>query len=169
MLNEPPDVVAGFMLGSLERIGSEVKKGRQAQLDHGLLPDAEAFSLLLHEYSLPLLVAKAGKIAVVRPVEKFAALIDALAGKKVALVVTVEVDLEVLATGIVAHQQLCLDIGLAGRCDQRRRPVLCRKDVVDLAPRRQKPRPAHQRRDPIAAFPIGVLLALEWRSPAIGP
>ena len=35
------------MLGSLERIGSEVKQRRQAQLDHGLLPDAEAFSLLL--------------------------------------------------------------------------------------------------------------------------
>ena len=86
--------------------------------------------LLFHEYSLPLLVAKAGKIAVVGPVEEFAALVGALAGEKVALVVAVEVDLEVLAGGIVAQQQLVLDVGLAGRRDQRRRPVLGREDSL---------------------------------------
>ena len=103
MLNEPLDVIAGFMLGPLERVGSQVKQRRQAQLDHWLLPDTEPFSFLLHEYSLPLLVAKAGKIAVVGPVEEFAALVGALAGEKIALVVTIEVDFEVFPGGIVTR------------------------------------------------------------------
>ena len=125
--------------------------------------------LLLHEHRLPLLVAKAGKVAVVGPVEEFAALVRALARKQVALVVAVEVNLESLAGGIVALQQLVLDVRLAGRRDQRRRPVLGGEDVVDLGARRHQARPADHRRHAVAALPVGVLLAAERRGAAVGP
>jgi hypothetical protein len=48
--------------------------------------------VLLHEHGLPLLVAKAGDIAVVGPVEKFAALVWPITSKKITLVVVVEVN-----------------------------------------------------------------------------
>ena len=107
MLDEPPDVVAGFMLRPLERIGSEVEKRWQAQLDHWLRPDIEPMGLLFQENGLPLVITKTGQVAVVGPVEEFAALVGPFAGEKVALIVTVEVNLEVLASSIVARQQLC--------------------------------------------------------------
>ena len=169
VLDEPSHVVAGLVLGPLERIGAQVEQHGQAQLHHRLRPDIEAVRLLLHEHRLPLLVAKAGEVAVVGPVEEFAALVRALAGEQVALVVAVEVNLEGLAGGIVALQQLVLDVRLAGRGDQRRRPVLGREDVVDLGARRHQAGPAHHRRHAIAAFPVGVLLAAERRGAAVGP
>ena len=107
VLDEPLDVVAGFMLGPLERVGSEVEQRRQPKLNHRLRPDVEPVGLLFQEDGLPLVVAKTGKVAVVGPVEEFAALVGALAGEKVALIVAVEVNLEVLAGGIIARQQLC--------------------------------------------------------------
>ena len=122
VLDEPPDVIAGFMLGPLERVGAEVEQRRQPKLNHRLRPDVEPMRLLFHEDRLPLVVAKSGEVAVVGPVEEFAALVGALAGEKVALVVTVEVNLEVLSGGVITRQQLVLDVGLAGRRDQRRAP-----------------------------------------------
>ena len=136
VLDEPPDVVASFMLGPLERIGAEVEQRRQAKLNHRLRPDVEPMRLLFHEDRLPLVVAKSGEVAVVGPVEELAALVGALAGEKVALIVAVEVNLEVLPGGVITRQQLVLDVGLTGRRDQRWRPVLCRKNVVDLGSRR---------------------------------
>ena len=52
--------------------------------------------LLLEEYDLPLIVAQAGEVAVVGPVEELLALRRS-AGEEVVLVVTVEIDLEGLA------------------------------------------------------------------------
>jgi len=52
-----------------------------------LAPDVEAFYLLLQEHRLPLFVTKAGKVAVVSPIEELAALVRAFAGEKIALVI----------------------------------------------------------------------------------
>ena len=106
VLDEPSHVVAGLVLGPLERVGAQVEQHGQAQLHHRLRPDIEAMRLLLQEHRLPLLVAQAGKVAVVGPVEELAALVRALAGEQVALVVAVEVNPEGLAGGVVALQQL---------------------------------------------------------------
>ncbi len=59
--------------------------------------------LLLEEDDLPLIVAQAGQIAVVSPVEELPALVVA-AGEKIMLVVAVEMDLEGLSVGVVAAQ-----------------------------------------------------------------
>ena len=124
---------------------------------------------LLHEHDLPAVVAQAGEVAVVGPVEELLALARARAGKHVALVVAVEVDLEGLAGGLVAVEQLLLDVRFAGGGDERRHPVLVRGDVVDLGARLDDARPAHHARHAVAALPVGVLLALERRRAAIGP
>ena len=107
VLDEPPHVVAGLVLGPLERIGAQVEQRRQAQLDHRLRPDIEAVRLLLQEHRLPLLVAKPGEVAVVGPVEELAALVRALAGEQITLVVAVEVNLEVLAGGVCSPAGAC--------------------------------------------------------------
>ena len=135
----------------------------------GCCQTLEPFGLLLQENRLPLVVAKTGKVAVVGPVEEFATFVRPFAGKKVALIVTVEMNFEVLARRIIALQQLFLDVGLASSGDQCSRPILCREDLVDLGSRRHQSRPADHRRHAIAAFPVGVLLALERRCAAIGP
>ena len=107
MLDEPPDIVAGLVLATLERIGSKVEQLWHPQLDQRLRPHLKPMRLLFHEHSLPLVVAKTGKVAVVGPVEELAALVGALAGEKIALVIAVEVDLEGLAAGIVARSAAC--------------------------------------------------------------
>ena len=91
-------------------------------LHHRLRPTSKPMRLLFQEHRLPLLVAQARKIAVVGPVEELTALVRALAGEQVTLVVAVEVNPEGLAGGGVALQQLLFDVGLAGRCHQRRPP-----------------------------------------------
>ena len=80
VLDEPPDVVAGFVLSPLERVGPEVEQRWQPKLNHWLRPDVEPMGLLFHEYGLPLVIAQTGEVAVVSPVEEFAALVRAFAG-----------------------------------------------------------------------------------------
>ena len=63
--------------------------------------------LLLEEDDLPLVVAQAGEIAVVGPVEELPALVVA-AGEKIMLVVAVEMDLEGLSVGVVAARAASL-------------------------------------------------------------
>ena len=77
--------------------------------------------------------------------------------------------MKVLPRGVVALQELVVDVRFAGGRDQRRRPVLGGEDVVDLGPRRHQAGPADHRRDAIAAFPIRVLLAAERRRAAVRP
>src|SRR5690348_8157045 len=93
----------------------------------------------------------------------------AFAGQEIALVVTVEMHLESLAIRFIALQKLGLDFRLTRGGDQGCAPVLGRKDVVDLALRRYVARPANERRNAVAAFPVGVLLAAEWRGASIRP
>src|SRR5215467_4717695 len=169
VLDEPAHVIARLVLAPLERIGAQVEQPGRTQRHQRLHPDIETMRLLLHEHSLPILVAKTGKVAVVGPVKELATLVRALTGEKIALVVTVEMNPEGFARGFVTLQELGLDVRLAGRGDERRCPVLGGKDVVDLDAWRHQAWPAHHRRHAVAAFPIGVLLAAERRGAAVGP
>ena len=65
---------------------------------------------------------RTGKIAVVDPVEEFVALVRPRAGEKIPLIIAIEVHLELLAGGVVALQELVLDVRLAGRGNERRSP-----------------------------------------------
>ena len=113
--------------------------------------------------------AQCGDAAVVGPVEELAALVGAHAGEKIPLVIAVEVNREGFARGVVTLQELVFDIRLTGRGNQRGHPVLRREDVVDLRARRHEARPAHKRRDTVAAFPVGVLFPAERRKAAVRP
>src|SRR4029077_14751608 len=90
-------------------------------------------------------------------------LVRALAGEQVALVVAIEVNLEVLAGGLIALQQLVLDVRLACSGNEGGAPVLGGEDFIDLGTRRHEPRPTDHRRDTIATLPVGILLASERR------
>ena len=96
-------------------------------------------------------------------------MVGALAGEHVALIVAVEMHLEGLAGGVVAPQELVLDVRLARRSRQRLHPILGREDVIDFGVRGHQAGPAHERRHAIAAFPVGVLLAAERRGAAVRP
>ena len=119
---------------------------------------------------LPLTVAQRREVAVVGPVEELPArrlLLLALEVRQ--QVVAVEVDLVVAAHGRVAREQLLLDVGLADRGQQRRQHVLVREHVVVDRARLDHARPSDQGRNPVAAFPLGVLLAAERRRAAVRP
>src|SRR3954454_18541255 len=118
VLDKPPDIVAGFMLSTLEGIGAQVEQHGEAELNHRLLPDAETFSLLLEKDGLPLLEPKPGEVAVIGPVEKFPTFVGTLSCQEVALIIAVKMNLEVLARRVIALEQFLLDGGLAGRGDQ---------------------------------------------------
>src|SRR5215470_9737346 len=113
VLDEPSYVIACLMLRPLERIGAQVEQQGHPQLYQRLRPDVEAMRPLFHEYGLPLLVTKAGEVAVIGPIEELAAFVRALAAEQITLVVTVEVNPEILAGGIVTLQKLGLDVRLA--------------------------------------------------------
>ena len=83
-LDEPADVIAGFVLGSLERIGSQVEQRWQANWTMGCADRAKpwAFCSMIR----PSMVVAKTADAVDSPVEDSAALIGALAGEKVALI-----------------------------------------------------------------------------------
>src|ERR1700730_2504444 len=90
VLDEPPHVVAGFVLCPLERVRAQIKQHGKPQLHHWLLPYTEAFGLLFEEHRFPLIITKASQVAVVGPVEELAAFVWPLATKKVTLVIPVE-------------------------------------------------------------------------------
>src|ERR1700730_8009922 len=129
VLDEPFDVVARLVLGTLEWIGAQVEQLGRAQRDQRLHPDLKAMRRLFHEHRLVLVVAQAGEIAVIGPVEELASLIRALAGEHVALIVAVEVHLEALAAYAVTRPQLARDLGLARRRHQRLHPDIRRDDL----------------------------------------
>jgi hypothetical protein len=86
VLHEPPHVVARLVLGPLEGVRAQIEQGGHTQRYHRLSPDRETVRLLLHEHRLPLLVAQAGKVAFVGPVEEFAPLVGAATSEQIALV-----------------------------------------------------------------------------------
>ena len=73
-LDVPLLVFAGFEHRFLERIGAKIDEKGRPQRNKRLLPDAQAFMLLLEEDHLPLIVAEPREIAVVGPVEERMAL-----------------------------------------------------------------------------------------------
>src|SRR5262249_26976565 len=144
MLDEPSHVVARLVLPAFERIGTQIEQLGCAQRHERLHPDLKAVRRLFHEYDFVLIVAKAGQIAVVGPVEKFTTLVSAFARKQIALVVAVQVHLEGLSGSTVTLKQLVLDVRLAGCCNERRDPILGQEDIVDLGMRLDKIRPPNK-------------------------
>ena len=169
MLDKPAHIISCLMLSPLQWIGAQIEQPWQPELHQRLGPDIEAFGPLLEEDGFPLIVAQAGQAATIGPVEELMALVRTLPRQKIALIVTVEMNLEGVAVCFIALQELALDLGLASRGDQGRAPILGRKDLVDLAVRGNVARPANQRRDAVATFPIGVLLTTERSCAAIRP
>src|SRR5271155_839854 len=169
VLDEPPVVVTRFFFRALEWIGTQIEQLRRAQRDQRLHPYLQPFRLLLHEDRLVLVIAQAGQIAVIGPVEKFVALVWRLAREQIALVVAVKMHLKGLVTYALALQQFVLDVGVAGRANESLHPVFRRDDVVNLGAGFDQTGPSHHRRHAIAALPVGILLAAKWRGAAVGP
>ncbi len=108
MLDTPPVVVTGDMLGDLERISPQVDELGETQRYQRILPHIETFGPLLHEHKLPAIIAQRGEISVVRPVEVFLARTWPTSREQFPLIVPVEMDLEGLARRLVAGEKLLL-------------------------------------------------------------
>ncbi len=59
------------MIGTLERVGSEVENLGQSQWYKGFLPYIKPFRPLLREHDLPFVVAQVQQVACVGKVEEF--------------------------------------------------------------------------------------------------
>src|SRR5262249_22280644 len=91
------------------------------------------------------------------------------AQQKVHLVVAVQVVLVGPATKLHALQQLLGDIGISGRCSQRRQPVKAREDAILDSARLDLTRPANDRRYAEATFENRTLGGSKWRHTAVRP
>src|SRR5688572_12217053 len=68
VLYAPPVVVAGHVLGDLERIGAQVDQLRETKRDQRILPHGETLGPLLHEQELPAVIAKSREVPVISPI-----------------------------------------------------------------------------------------------------
>ena len=170
-----PVAVVDARRAALERVGAQVVQVREAQLGELTLPHADRrfggdLRVLLEERGFPLLVADGHQVAVVGPVDELLARrLLHLALEERHEVVAVEVDLEVLAVGLVALLHLVDEVRLARGGGESGDQVLVGTDVVDHLPGFDHAGPADERRHAEGAFPVGRLLALERRGAAIGP
>ena len=78
-------------------------------------------------------------------------------------------DLEGLVADSLALQQFVLQVGLAGRREERLEHVFVRADFVDDGTRLDDARPPDRGRYAVAALPLRILLSAEHRRTAVGP
>src|SRR4029077_12529910 len=97
---------------ALVRVRAKVEDFRDTQLGKRLGPDSQrARRSLLLEDNLPVFVAQCDDIAIVIDVDELLARTALLLPREVGeLVVAIEMDLEGLASGLMALEQLVLDI-----------------------------------------------------------
>jgi hypothetical protein len=79
------------------------------------------------------------------------------------------VHLESLAVRLVTLEELLFDVRFAGGREQGRKPVFVGSDLIADGSRLDHTRSPDRARYPIAAFPVGVLLAAKWGGAAVGP
>src|SRR5207248_3250078 len=92
-----------------------------------------------------------------------------LAHERIGNVVAVEMDLESLVADFHALEELLLDVRNTGGSEQRRQHVFMGEDVVVDGAGLDDAGPTNDGWNPVTAFPVGVLLASEWRGTAIRP
>jgi hypothetical protein len=93
VLDEPFDVITRLLFGALERVRAQVEQLWRAQRDQWLHPHFQIVRRLFHKHRLILIVTQSAEIAIVgRP-----ALVRALAGEQIALIVNGKMHLEALA------------------------------------------------------------------------
>ena len=78
-------------------------------------------------------------------------------------------DLERLRAGLIALQELVLDIGVPGHGQERREPVQVAHDLVGDRAGLDLPRPPHHGRHAVRSLPVRVLLVAEGGHARVGP
>ena len=135
-----------------------------------LEPARQCLGPLLHQHDLPVAHADGQDVAVVADIEEeLPGAFLRLAAQVGQHVEAVEMNLEGLVADLVALQQLGRDVRLSSGGEESRQPVLMADDTVQHRARLNLARPAHERGDPPAAFPIGVLFAAERRDAGVRP
>src|SRR3990172_11959023 len=141
-LGPPLTVAHGFILGALEGIAAQGSQHGRAAVLAWLRPDVRSLGVLFQEGGLPILVAHGGDASVVGPLKEILSWPLGLTLECGHEVVAVEVDLEGLVADSLALQQFVLQVGLAGRREERLAHVFVRADlVVDGAPLDYAPPP----------------------------
>ena len=104
---------------------------RNTQLHERLHPALQLLGSLLHQHALPVLHTDGHDVAVVADVEEgIPRAFVHLAFQVRQHVVTVDMHLERLLAGLVALEQLLLDVGHARGGEEGRQPVLMGEDAV---------------------------------------
>jgi hypothetical protein len=116
MFDEPFVIVARFNFSALQGVRPEIEQFRRTQRFEWVQPNLETMRGLLHENGLILIIAKAGEIAIVGPIEEFVALVRPLASENIALVVAIEMNLEGPFASGVTLQELRPNARLSCRC-----------------------------------------------------
>src|SRR5271157_249771 len=136
----PPVIVVYTLITPLERVDGEVEEDWRAERGEWSSPDLDPLRLLNEEVDLEPLVTHGQQVAVVAEIEELLTLAGPLASEVVGLVVAVEVDPVGPLAGLVALEELLLDIRLSRGGQQGGQPVLPRKDLREGGPRLHRAR-----------------------------
>src|SRR5271165_878214 len=125
----PPLVVANAFLSAFIRVGPKVEKYRPTESLKRLAPDIDTRGVLNHEMNLQAFIAKSEQISVIAEIEELFSLGRSFSGKKVDLVVAVEMDFEGLASRLIAREKLGGNVRSACSRNQCRKPVFARDQI----------------------------------------
>ena len=165
-----PLVVEDELVAALERIGAQVEQLRYAQFGELPGPYADALVVLLEEDGLPVVDTDRDELAVIVPVDELLARrFLRFALEEGDEIEAVEMDLECLVADLRAPHAFVDDIGVAAGRGKGRDQVVVRAHLVVDGAGLDRAGPADHHRHAKAAFPVGRLLAAEWRGAAVRP
>ena len=171
VVDHPVPICVGRNSGKLVRVGAQVENVGHSQPAELALPDLQETRLVLdHEVDLPVVVAQRHHVTIVGEVEELLTRpFLFLTGQVWQKVVAIQVVLVSLTVGLIACEQLLLDVSVTRDGEQCRRPVEMRHDLVRDRTSLDLAGPAYELRHAVGALPAGVLLAAELRGAGIGP
>ena len=160
VIDHPVPIGVRVEISSLERIATQVDDVWHAQLHEWLGPLLHLMRALHRQVELVVADPYRHDLAVIAEVhDGVSRACVHLAGEVWNHVVTVEMDVVLLATDRGAVQQLLGYVRIAGGREQRREHVDVRDDAVQDRTCLDLAGPAHEARHTPAAFPVGILLA----------
>src|SRR5262249_16584162 len=121
----------GVFVSPLEGVAPQVEELWCAQLVEGFQPDSKPVRALLEEMNLPVFISQCHQVTVIAPVkETLARVFLHLSLEKGQQVVPVDVNLEVLAAGLVPLLKFFYDVGITGGGNERRQHVGVGEDLI---------------------------------------
>src|SRR6516162_7872038 len=170
VIDHPIPVGVGVEIGALKRVATQAEDVRYPQFHQRLRPDVHLKGTLYGKLQLPVTETNRHELPVITEVDqRLPRTFLHFAGEVRQHVVAIEMDVEGLIADLRSLEQSLRDVQVAGGRQQGGKHINVTDDAVEDRASLDLAGPADEGRYPPAAFPVGVLLAAEWRRGAIRP